>query len=53
MVYEKKKIALGDGWRAKKVETLCTSALVLMRLDADPELVERIADLVITHHRER
>jgi hypothetical protein len=46
VVYEKKKVALTDGWRSKKLETICTPALVLMRRDADRALVERISDLV-------
>jgi TRAP-type uncharacterized transport system substrate-binding protein len=46
VVYRKQKVALEEGWRAKKLETICTSALVVMRRDADPMLVERVADLV-------
>ena len=46
VVYEKKKVALTDGWRSKKLETLCTSALVVMRRDADQALLDRVSDLI-------
>ncbi len=46
LVYRKRKLELEGGWRPKKVETICTSALVVMRRDADPALVERVSDLV-------
>lgn len=46
VVYSKRKVALGAGWRADKVETVCVSALVLMRRDADRDLIDRVSDLV-------
>ncbi len=46
VIYKKQKVALTGGFRPKKVETICTSALVLMRRDADTALVERVSDLI-------
>jgi len=46
VIYRKRKVTLSGGWKSKKVETICTSALVLMRRDADRQLVDRISDLV-------
>lgn len=49
VVYSKKKVKTSAGWSAKKLETICTSALVLMRRDADPLLLERVSDAVGLH----
>ena len=49
VVYTRKKVKVTDGWPAKKLETICTSALVLMRRDADPLLLERVSDAVALH----
>jgi TRAP-type uncharacterized transport system substrate-binding protein len=49
VVYRKMKVKTTDGWPAKKLETICTSALVLMRRDADPLLLERVSDAVALH----
>ena len=49
VVYTKRKVRLTGGWPAKKVETICTSALVLMRKDDDATLVSRVANQVGLH----
>jgi TRAP-type uncharacterized transport system substrate-binding protein len=49
VVYQKKKVKTTAGWPAKKLETICTSALVLMRRDADPLLLERVSDAIALH----
>ncbi len=46
LVYRKRNLKLEGGWRPKKLETLCTSALVVMRRDADTAIVEKVSDLV-------
>jgi hypothetical protein len=45
-VYEAKEVDLTDSWRAKKLETLCTSALMLVRKDANPRLIHKLADVL-------
>ncbi|UCE87402.1 MAG: hypothetical protein JSU66_06720 [Deltaproteobacteria bacterium] len=45
-VYDARKVKLADRWNAPKLETLCTQALVLVRDDADPKLLNKVADLV-------
>ena len=37
---------ISGGWPSKKIETMCTSALVMMRQDADRQLVDRISDTI-------
>ena len=49
VVYQKKKVKTKGGWSSKKLETICTSALVLMRMDADPKLVDRVSDTIGLH----
>ncbi len=45
-ILEAKTVKLSKSWRAATVQTLCTSALVLMRADAAPELVKKVSDLI-------
>jgi hypothetical protein len=45
-VYQARKVKLSDSWRAEKVETLCTSALMLTRKDATPRLIDKLADVL-------
>lgn len=46
VIYRNRKVTISSGWRPKKVETVCTSALLLMRRDAKRSLVERVSDIV-------
>lgn len=48
-VYEARSVKLGDGLRAKKVETVCTSAMLFTRKDADSRLIDKLADVVSLH----
>jgi len=45
-VYTARTVKLADGWPTPKIQTICTSALMLARKDADPALVNKLADLV-------
>jgi hypothetical protein len=45
-VYERRTVELEAGWRAAKLDTVCTSALVLARKDADPNPIRKLADIV-------
>jgi TRAP-type uncharacterized transport system substrate-binding protein len=45
-IYEARTVKLEDRWNAPELETLCTRALVFARKDADPRLVNKVADLV-------
>ena len=45
-VYTARTVKLSDGWPTPKIQTICTSALMLTRKDADPALVNKLADLV-------
>jgi TRAP-type uncharacterized transport system substrate-binding protein len=50
-IYERRKVALEDGWRADKLNTVCTGALVLARKDGDPEFIKKLADIVSMYPR--
>jgi TRAP-type uncharacterized transport system substrate-binding protein len=45
-IYWLAEIQLGSGWRAKKLTTVCTSALVFASRGADESLIETVADVV-------
>lgn len=45
-VYGPRDVALGSGWRAPSVATICTSALVFARKDADARLLRNAADAI-------
>jgi len=45
-VYARRRVKLAEGWRAPKLDTVCTSALLLVRADSDPKLLKKLADLV-------
>ena len=45
-VYDMRTHKLTESWRAPKVETVCTSALMLTRKDADPALIGKLADVL-------
>ena len=45
-VYQQRTVKLSRSWRAPKLATVCTSALVFAREDSDPKLVKKVADLV-------
>jgi TRAP-type uncharacterized transport system substrate-binding protein len=45
-VYTRRKVKAVDKWNARKVSTLCTTALVMAPAAANEELVTRVADLV-------
>jgi TRAP-type uncharacterized transport system substrate-binding protein len=51
-VYRSRTVKLGEGWRAAKLATVCTSAMVFARKDADPKLLRKAADAVALHLRE-
>jgi hypothetical protein len=50
-IYERRKVALEDGWRADKLDTVCTGALVLARKNSDPELIKKLAEIVSMYPR--
>jgi TRAP-type uncharacterized transport system substrate-binding protein len=50
-IYERRKVALEDGWRADKLNTVCTGALVLARKNGDPELIKKLAEIVSMYPR--
>jgi hypothetical protein len=50
-IYERRKVALEDGWRADKLNTVCTGALVLARKNSDPELIKKLAEIVSMYPR--
>jgi hypothetical protein len=50
-IYERRKVALEDGWRADNLETVCTGALVLTRKDSDPNFIKKLADIVSMYPR--
>jgi TRAP-type uncharacterized transport system substrate-binding protein len=50
-IYESRKVALEDGWRADKLNTVCTGALVLARKDGDPEFIKKLSDIVSMYPR--
>jgi len=49
VVYRKQKVKGRETWTARKTETICTTALVLMRRDADAALLERVSDAIGLH----
>jgi TRAP-type uncharacterized transport system substrate-binding protein len=50
-IYERRKVALEKGWRADKLNTVCTGALVLARKNSDPEFIKKLSDIVSTYPR--
>ncbi len=46
------EIQQGSGWRAKKLTTVCTSALVFASRGVEEKLIETVAD-VVSLQRER
>ena len=48
-VYNRRTVALSDSWPTPKLQTICTSALMLTRKDAKPALVDKLADLLSLH----
>ena len=48
-IYAIESVAIDSSWRPKKLETVCTSAMLFARSGADPELVSKLADLVSLH----
>jgi TRAP-type uncharacterized transport system substrate-binding protein len=51
-IYWLAEVKQGSGWRAKKLTTVCTSALVFASRGAEEKLVETVAD-VVSLQRER
>lgn len=51
-VYRSHRVDLGKSWRAPKLATVCTSAMVFARKDADPKLLRKAADAVALNLRE-
>jgi ABC-type nitrate/sulfonate/bicarbonate transport system substrate-binding protein len=45
-IYHAKTVKLDEGWRAAKLNTICTSGLLFARRDADPKLLNKVADLI-------
>lgn len=45
-IYEAREVKLGGGIRGTKVQTICTSAVLFTRKDADPKLIDKLADVV-------
>lgn len=45
-VYDAHNVKLTESWRAPSIETICTSALMLTRKDAKPELIDKLADVL-------
>jgi TRAP-type uncharacterized transport system substrate-binding protein len=50
-IYERRKVALEDGWRADKLNTVCTGALVLAPKNSDPEFIKKLSDIVSMYPR--
>jgi TRAP-type uncharacterized transport system substrate-binding protein len=50
-VYGRRTVALEEGWRADKLTTVCTGALVLARKDSDPEFIKALANIVSMYPR--
>jgi len=50
-IYERSEVALEDGWRPEKLDTICTGALVLARKDGSPKLIQKLADIVSKYPR--
>lgn len=49
VVYRKQKVKGRETWTGRGVETICTTALVLMRRDADALLLDRVSDAIGLH----
>ena len=45
-IYERRTVTLEEGWRADKLNTICTGALVLARKNGDPNFIEKLAEIV-------
>lgn len=45
-IYHAETVKLDEGWRAAKLNTICTSGLLFARQDADPKLLSKVADLI-------
>jgi TRAP-type uncharacterized transport system substrate-binding protein len=45
-VYEGRSVKLTGDWRAPKINTICTSALLVTRKDANPKLIDKLADVL-------
>jgi len=45
-IYDARDVRLAKGGRAPKIQTICTSAWLLARKDAKPELVSKLADVL-------
>lgn len=45
-IYNARTIKLAEKWRAPKIETICTSALMLTRKDAKQALIDKLADVL-------
>jgi len=50
-IYERREVALEEGWRADKLNTVCTGALVLARKNSDPEFIQKLANIVSMYPR--
>jgi hypothetical protein len=50
-IYERRTVVLEEGWRADKLDTVCTGALVLARKDSDPEFIKKLANIVSRYPR--
>lgn len=50
-VYERRRVVLEDGWRADKLDTVCTGALVLARKNSAPAFIQKLADIVSQYPR--
>ena len=45
-IYEARSVRLTGSWRAPKIRTICTSALLMTRKDANPKLIDKLADVL-------
>jgi TRAP-type uncharacterized transport system substrate-binding protein len=45
-VYSSQKVKLTNQWRGPEATTICTSAMVFMRKDANPKLISKISDVI-------
>jgi hypothetical protein len=45
-IYTPKTVKLENGWRARKLKTICTSAMVFASGSANPALVLKVSDLI-------
>jgi len=49
VVYRKEKLQGRQAWVGGKIETICTTALVVMRRDAGAPLLEKVSDAIGLH----